>query len=79
MATQTQFKQFLSALNDDQLNDFAQRCGTTYSYLMVQLFHGYKIPRRDLMASLALNSGGALTRNDLLDHFYPAALFQSAA
>jgi len=79
MTTQTKFRHFLNDMSEEQLQDFAARCGTTPAYLMVQLRRAYKVPRRDFMAALVLNSGGRLSRDDLLDHFYPESLFDCAA
>mgnify|MGYP000427485861 CR=1 FL=1 len=78
MSEKSKFALFLTDMSNKQLIDYAARCSTSVGYLN-HLRLGYKIPRPAFMASLALNSSGAVNRSDLLDHFYPDELFKKAA
>jgi hypothetical protein len=40
----------------NELDEYAQKCGTSSSYLRTHLRHRYKIPRPELMQALADNS-----------------------
>jgi len=77
MDSNTVFRTFLESLSAGELEAYAKRCGTTPKYIRDHLIRGYKVPRRDLMSKLALQSRGQVTRDVLLDHFYPANLFAS--
>lgn len=74
----TTFSKFIKSLTEDELTSYAQRCGTSAVYLTGHLRPGYKTPRKELMAALVINSKGALTRDDVLTHFYPASAFNSS-
>lgn len=75
---QTKFKSFVKVKSDDgKLEAYAHKSGTTGPYITAHLMNANKVPRRDLMRDLVLASDGELTREDLLEHFYPVELFDS--
>ncbi|MCP4597830.1 hypothetical protein [Neptuniibacter sp.] len=72
------FAQFISDMNDQELEQYAEQCVTTRRYISEQLVPGKKVPRQELMSRLIENSKGQVARDDLLDHFYPEGRFRSA-
>jgi len=64
------FSIYLDQLSPEQLEDYALRSGTSVGYLAVHLKHRRKIPRKDLLVALALESNGAFSFQDLLLWFY---------
>ena len=65
------FPDFFRGLSDQQRERYADRAGTTVEYIRVHLIRAKRIPRPDLMDSLVQASAGAVSRKELLDHFYP--------
>ncbi|UYF78261.1 hypothetical protein [Acinetobacter ursingii] len=53
-----------------RLDSYAQKCGTSTSYLRSHLRHRYKIPRPELMQALADNSDGSFSYEDIVRWFY---------
>lgn len=76
---QSRFHQYIASMTDEQLNEYATCCGTSAGYLTKQLKNAYRMPRQKLMAALVLASDGNLTRDDVLEHFYPNRLFSDKA
>lgn len=74
----TTFSKFIKSLSEEELTSYAERCRTSAVYLTGHLRPGYKTPRKELMTALVINSNGALTRDDVLAHFYPASAFNSS-
>lgn len=72
------FNDFYKGMDQDELKAYADRCGTTVLYLKHQLRRANKVPRADLLNALWEQSRGKLTRQDVLDHFYPSAERQTA-
>ncbi|MDH2435622.1 hypothetical protein QCD60_24150 [Pokkaliibacter sp. MBI-7] len=70
------FRVFIAQLSAEELAEYAARCESSPRYVD-QLKFSQKVPRRELMARLVLHSGGRVSRECLLEHFYPPALFAS--
>lgn len=65
------FASYICSLEQSgKLNDYALRAGTTVQYLTKHLKHRRKIPRKDLMESLAEQSDGAFSYPDLVKWFF---------
>lgn len=71
MKQPTTYLEFIKNLSETELEDYASRCHTTAGYLLAHLKHARKIPGRDLLNALWQESGGRVTRQMILDHFYP--------
>ena len=54
----------------NELDEYAQKCGTSSSYLRTHLRHRYKIPRPELMQALADNSEKRFSYEDIVRWFY---------
>lgn len=54
----------------NELDVYAQKCGTSASYLRTHLRHRYKIPRPDLMQALADHSEDRFSYEDIVRWFY---------
>ena len=65
------FPEFFRGLDEAQRNEYAERAGTTSDYIRVHLIHARRVPRPELMEALVLASDGQVTRNEILEHFYP--------
>lgn len=65
------FDDFYKSMAPEELESYAERCGTTVLYLKHQLRRANKAPRLNLLNSLWRESDGKLTRQDVLDHFFP--------
>jgi hypothetical protein len=65
------FNDFYKSMSPEELSDYADRCGTTVLYLKHQLRRANKVPRNILLNNLWQESGGKLSRQDVLDHFFP--------
>lgn len=63
------FKDYLNQLSEAELEDYAQRSGTTKAYLMTHLLYAYKEPRKRLRKALAEQSNGQVTEAEVLEHF----------
>ncbi|MCE1272461.1 MAG: hypothetical protein LWW88_13080 [Acinetobacter sp.] len=71
------FGAFITALDradrengTNELDEYAQKCGTSSSYLRTHLRHRYKIPRPELMQALADNSEKRFSYEDIVRWFY---------
>ena len=65
------FAEYFLGLDEAQRTAYAERAGTTTEYIRAQLVRAKKVPRRDLFDALIQASEGRVTREELLDHFYP--------
>lgn len=65
------FCDFLSEMTEQEQEDYAIKCGTSYLYLRNHLKVASRIPRPKLMRALWENSGGKVSREELHDHFLP--------
>lgn len=65
------FPEFLNSLTKDELSAYAKQVGTSVPYITVHLKHARKTPRPDLMEKLWEKSNGRLSRQAVLDHFFP--------
>jgi hypothetical protein len=74
----SKFKLFIKEKKDaGELQSFAHGCGTSVLYITGHLLPAKKVPRKDLLRDLVLASDGQLTREDVLEHFYPSEMFSS--
>ena len=73
------FNEFIASKSDDDLQAYAQRCGTTVFYLKNQLKNAYKTPRNRLLNALWQESNGELSRDEVMQHFFPPPSEQLAA
>lgn len=67
------FKTFYQSLNDEQKESFAKKANTSAHYIATHLIYARKVPKRNLMNSLAkaceeFNSG--ITKTMLLNFFH---------
>lgn len=65
------FYKFIASKSDDELTEYAKRCNTTIAYLKNQLKNAYKVPRGPLLNALWMQSDGQLSREDVMNHFFP--------
>jgi len=65
------FKDYIQKLSDDELRCYATKAGTSVKYIKIQLIPRKRVPRPDLMKSLAVSSELEVTPIDILCHFYP--------
>lgn len=67
------FRDYFRSLSTDAQEEYAKRAGTTANYIRCHLVSDRprKVPRRELMESLAAASGGHVSVADLVRHFYP--------
>lgn len=75
------YRDYFSGLHADQREAYAQRAGTSAAYVQIHLMASppRKIPRPELLRSLAEATEGACTFQDVLAHFYPDNADQGAA
>ncbi len=64
------FAVYLDQLSPQELEGYATRAGTSVGYLEAHLKYRRKMPRKDLIVSLALESNGKFSSQDLLLWFY---------
>jgi len=66
------FRDFFQDLDAEAQKRYAQRAGTTAKYIYTHYMSQppRKIPRRELMHSLVDASDGAVSLDELLEHFY---------
>lgn len=76
---ETVFSAFIKSMTDAELVAYAKACETSPAYLTGHLRLAYKTPRAELMARLVKQSGGHLSRADVLEHFFPTSLFETDA
>lgn len=67
------FKEWFLSLSEDQREKYASDAGTTSGYIRVHLIGRRKIPRPELLRSLAAASRGKFTVPKLLAFFYETA------
>nr|WP_314370389.1 hypothetical protein [uncultured Acinetobacter sp.] len=60
------FRQFVDSMNSEQLKEYAEKVGTTDKYIIKKLRFRYSMPTLQLIESLALASGGILSKEKLL-------------
>lgn len=72
------FDAYINSLTPQQLEDYAKRCGTSVLYLKNHLRGATRAPRLSLLNKLWQESGGAISRTDVLDHFFPSNPGQAA-
>jgi len=64
------FAAYLDRLSEEELENYATRSGTSVGYLGVHLKYRRKMPRKDLIVALAMESNGEFSSQDLLLWFY---------
>lgn len=64
-------REYIESLSQEEQDEYAIRAGTTGNHLRMHLKHARKIPRLDLMMGLWEGSKGRVSRQEVLDHFYP--------
>lgn len=67
------FKTYFSSLSKEEREAFARRAGTSVAYIQIHLMPRNRIPRPELMQKLCKASRGKISRQALLDFFYPEA------
>ena len=75
----TVFARFIKSMSDRELVAYAAACKTSPAYLTGHLRPRKKTPRLVMMSRLVRNSAGQLTREDVLEHFFPTSDFESDA
>lgn len=60
---------YIRSLPPHERDAYARRCGTTPAYLNIHILHSRKEPRRALREALARESGGAVSIQEVLEHF----------
>jgi len=71
---------YFRSLESGQQELFARSVGTTTGYLKAHVFAPIsrrKIPRREMLDKIWLESGGNVSRSDALNYFYPDPRVQS--
>lgn len=63
-------KTYIAQLSEAERAEYAKRCGTTYSYLNIHVRYARKVARRDLMEALADQSGGNVSKQEVLEHYF---------
>ena len=66
-----QFDQYIDSLEPSHLAAYAKKCGTSVLYIKNHLRGASRVPRPTLLNKLWQHSQGKLTRQDVLDHFFP--------
>ena len=64
------WRSFYQALSKEQREAYSQAAGTTTGHIENHLMTRRKIPRKELMSSLAEATDGQCSLLDLLTHFY---------
>lgn len=75
------FRAYINSLSDAELDDLAEAAGTSSRYIRIHLMScpPRRVPRRPLMAQLEKALSGSVSRDELLDHFYPRQTEDAAA
>ena len=61
--------EYIRSLSPVERDAYARRCGTTSKYLNIHILHSRKEPRKALRESLARESEGNVSINEVLEHF----------
>ena len=61
--------EYISTLNQCEKEAYASRCGTTVRYLITHIRYGRKEPRKELREALSRESLGAVSHEEVLEHF----------
>jgi len=61
--------EYIKSLSPEQREEYANRCGTTPSYLRIHILAARKEPRRPLREALARESDGNVSLGEVLEHF----------
>ncbi len=72
----SKFRSYWLSLDIKQRHEYATRSGTTASYIANQLLGKRRNPKTETKIKLVKASGGKITREDILDHFYPPDSFK---
>lgn len=62
-------RDYIDSLTPEQLAAYAERCGTTVSYMKIKIKYGRCEPRRRLRDALSAHSDGKVSDQDVLVHF----------
>lgn len=62
-------REFIKTLDQAGLEAYANRCSTTVNYLTTHIVYATKEPSVRLMKTLAAESDGAVTLNEVLEHY----------
>ncbi len=60
---------YINSLSPEQLEAYAKRCSTTSNYLGSHIRYATKDPSVKLIRSLARESNGVVTLNEVLEHY----------
>lgn len=63
------FSEFIRSLSQEQLADYAERCGTSPAYIKIHLLHARKEPKKSLREALCRESNGSVSLHEILRHF----------
>lgn len=63
-------RDYINSLSPEQLEAYAGRCSTTANYLGTHIRYATKEPSVKLIRSLARESGGSVTLNEVLEHYH---------
>ncbi len=64
------FKAYYRSLDRSEREAYAVRAGTTVGYLENHLVYARKMPRRDLIERLANATEGAVSLDEIIEHFF---------
>lgn len=67
-----QYQRYLRSLTTAELEAYAARAGTSVGYIRNAIRNANKIPRPDLLNRLLSATEGEVSREEILEHFYPA-------
>lgn len=62
-------RDYIDSLTPDQLAAYAERCGTTVSYMKIKIKYARCEPRRRLRDALSEQSEGRVSDQEVLIHF----------
>lgn len=72
------FSDYYKSLDEKGKEDFARRVITTTKYIEIKLLPRRSIPRDELMRALWEQSDGNVSREEVLEHFYPSNADEAA-
>lgn len=72
-------REYIKTLDQAGLEAYASRCRTTVNYLTTHIVYATKEPSVRLMKTLAAESDGAVSLNEVLEHYGLLAGQQEAA
>lgn len=61
---------YINKLSEEEQNQYAEKAGTTGSYLRAHIKHARKIARPSLIEGLAAASNGDVSQSEVVEHFY---------